>query len=70
MKNKVKKSIISILSAFALSCSGAALGFVGFANAATASVTKNATNVMSMNGLTATYNVSGSEKVSGLTKDT
>ena len=70
MKNKLKKSIISILSAAALSCSGMAMGFIGFANAATASVTKNATEIMTVSGLTATYNVSGSEQHADLTNDT
>lgn len=67
MKNQFKKSIVAILSALTLSCSGAALGVMNVAKAD--NVTKNAAEIMTLNGLTATYNVSGAEKVSKMVKD-
>ena len=67
MNNKFKKSILTILSALAVSCSGAALGAINVAKAD--NVTKNAADIMTLNGLTATYNVSGAEKVSKMVKD-
>lgn len=67
MNKQFKKSILSIFSAVALSCSGAALGATNFSKAE--NVTKNAADIMTLNGLTATYNVSGADKVSKLVKD-
>ena len=67
MNKQFKKSILSILSAVVVSCSGAALGSINVSKAE--NVTVNASEMMTLDGLTATYNVSGGEKVSKLVKD-
>ena len=67
MNKQCKKSILSLLSALVLSCSGVALGTMNVSKAE--SVTKNAADVITMNGLTATYNVSGGEMNSKFVKD-
>ena len=69
MKKRFRKSLIAIFSCLAVSCTG--LASVGLTKASATTFTANASDIITVSdGLTATYNVSGSEKVSALTKDT
>ena len=69
MKNRLRKSLVAIFSCLAVSCTGLATVDLNTASADT--YTAYASQVMTASdGLTVTYNVSGSEKVASLTKDT